>query len=102
LSTVFSFHATAPTHTYTLSLHDALPISAAHPDHLVVCPVGAQPRPPRPLERARRGHRLLDRAGPAPVAPVAARPRRRRGLHDLRSEERRVGKECRSGGWAGE
>src|SRR5256885_14792120 len=70
----FFFNDTATTEIYTLSLHDALPISR--------CPVAlrAGQRPPS----ARR----CGTAGP-PCRPQA----RRRAA---RSEERRVGKECRS------
>src|SRR2546427_12480101 len=89
----FFFNDTATTEIYTLSLHDALPISGEESviaGNVDVAPQAGNKRP-RPL---------LDRAGPllfqkctlardAPAVPTepAVRPR---------SEERRVGKECRS------
>src|SRR5437870_12675782 len=71
----FFFKDTAPTEIYTLSLHDALPISNRHCGaHALVVLAGLE-------------HALL---GDVRVHVAAAQKGRR-------SEERRVGKECRSG-----
>src|SRR3712207_8332590 len=62
----FFFNDTATTEIYTLSLHDALPISrrlVREPDRS-----GAARRPPLPGTE-RRGHRL----GPDPPGPVVGR-----------------------------
>src|SRR3989449_11643660 len=90
----FFFNDTATTEIYTLSLHDALPISARCPE------------PARPLGETGEHRTARGRARPRGREPVgsdrdlrrgAAPPRgRRRGGRRLRSEERRVGKECRS------
>src|SRR2546422_10991063 len=99
----FFFNDTATTEIYTLSLHDALPISG---------PQGV--RVPRP----RRGHQAADPGGDRgavqghrdgrPHDGGAGQAAHRRPLGrpggpaavleegDRRSEERRVGKECRS------
>src|SRR6266496_6801551 len=76
----FFFNDTATTEIYTLSLHDALPIYGH-----------ARPArdlrglwPPHHARRAVRGAVARDREGPGLAG------------HDRRSEERRVGKECRS------
>src|SRR5258708_38629324 len=98
--TLFFFNDTATTEIYTLSLHDALPISAGA-DHRL-----------RAGEEHRVGGVVGDvdvRALDAPGRRGRGRPRLRlrplldalppRGGGDLlrrRSEERRVGKECRS------
>src|SRR2546422_9591446 len=73
----FFFNDTATTEIYTLSLHDALPISRSSPAGESV--VAARPCPP------------------ACAARRAATTGRATGRRDrTRSEERRVGKECRS------
>src|SRR2546430_17270359 len=96
----FFFNDTATTEIYTLSLHDALPISFA-----------AVVRS-RPVQALRAQHVIEDVAPTSEVAEGACR----RAVHELvprsrlavernqvelrrslpRSEERRVGKECRS------
>src|SRR2546426_11966111 len=87
----FFFNDTATTEIYTLSLHDALPISA----HSRGPHDGARALVDRALVEGLRlrGH---GRVGRARLRLLDARrsPRPRR-LED-RSEERRVGKECRS------
>src|SRR5256885_14606785 len=97
-SRFFFFNDTATTEIYTLSLHDALPISG----------IGHRLHPPRSarLDRAAGRHAALlealgqlaaqvlaDQRGlPAALFLVGGRHQRGHG----RSEERRVGKECRS------
>src|SRR2546429_8051495 len=76
----FFFNDTATTEIYTLSLHDALPISIVF---LAAAGVGAWGR----VEA--RGN--LGMAVPAFAVESAAKQDTQR-----RSEERRVGKECRS------
>src|SRR5256885_15046539 len=107
----FFFNDTATTEIYTLSLHDALPIlggAAGHPvrSDRLLWRAGAAPRQRR--WSARRGPR--ERREPvADHRSLPPRHRRRRLAHRLRrravdqaraavarSEERRVGKECRS------
>src|SRR3989339_1660853 len=63
----FFFNDTATTEIYTLSLHDALPISAlAHP---LRWPGRRQIRPPRPAERQdRKSTRLNSSHGPISYA----------------------------------
>src|SRR5690606_41828804 len=75
----FFLNATAPTEIYTLSLHDALPISQSN----------LAKRDPRRNHETRS---VDDRRAPD-VGPTAARPP---GRSRTRSEERRVGKECRT------
>src|SRR5690606_41896264 len=91
----FCFPDPAPPDTYTLSLHDALPISLR--------------RLPAPDPHRRRGlglrpDRVLRHEGAAPARPLhPVLPRRRAGGSlpgGARSEERRVGKEC-GARWAG-
>src|SRR2546422_7651938 len=129
-SSLFFFNDTATTEIYTLSLHDALPISQRLRPHPPIEPPdpqrhrsGAEGRTTQillvgPLERQpadggdRRGVRE-QRAGVAderharaaqPGRPRRSRQRVERGLRGERrykkdverSEERRVGKECRS------
>src|SRR2546430_17457278 len=82
----FFFNDTATTEIYTLSLHDALPISE---------PAHRRPSPPVP-----RPHHLLHGVGQR-VEHAVLDPPRADGVHRdppfrERSEERRVGKECRS------
>src|SRR5205823_15091070 len=62
---LFFFSDPAPPEIYTLSLHDALPISRRRP----ASPPRAPPRPRRPARRPARGA-----PGPAPPARAAARP----------------------------
>src|SRR2546430_16701518 len=74
----FFFNDTATTEIYTLSLHDALPIYQWR--------AGGE----RGGERLREGEGVAGRR-------VVVRPQLPAGLEYLeRSEERRVGKECRS------
>src|SRR5256885_16802201 len=104
----FFFNDTATTEIYTLSLHDALPISPARPARLrlrrriahahrgrsAVEPLS--PGAHHQLLRPHRGHLLhhlggdRPRAAPARAAALSHRP------GQARSEERRVGKEGRS------
>src|SRR3712207_8737371 len=69
----FFFNDTATTEIYTLSLHDALPISRS--------PAPAAPAPPSPPRTGRRSSapRLRSRAGPeprrGPRGPSRVRPR---------------------------
>src|SRR3989449_9666014 len=103
----FFFNDTATTEIYTLSLHDALPISSS----------GAVGRPPRTSWRYGSTSSRLP-GPPYAINSTATRPPpsaamhplddRLEGFHrrlrehampeieDVRSEERRVGKECRS------
>src|SRR2546422_11344215 len=87
----FFFNDTATTEIYTLSLHDALPISPAPDVHHL---------PPllRTDARFRRAGRVPVRGGDADLcrAFAAAVVRAHLAVHQQRSEERRVGKECRS------
>src|SRR3712207_6956920 len=71
ISVVFFFNDTATTEIYTLSLHDALPISR---------PAGKRPPPGSargPARRAPRGRARAPRA-PARATPAYDDPRRRR------------------------
>src|SRR5205814_10497792 len=70
----FFFTHPAPTEIYTLSLHDALPISL-HPRHRDAAPLPRRRRPAHPLADAR-----------APAA-AGARRRTRQGDRRPRSEE---------------
>src|SRR5216683_6979070 len=70
LALFFFFKDPATTEIYTLSLHDALPISG------VMGPAGAVARPGR--HRAHPHHRHLDRPGPARARRARARSVRRR------------------------
>src|SRR2546422_9209576 len=87
----FFFNDTATTEIYTLSLHDALPISEVD---------GSQEHPGLVFEVA--DHRPVQRRAIAVVRAVELRSLV--GVKELdqttlvapRSEERRVGKECRS------
>src|SRR3989454_10984120 len=98
----FFFNDTATTEIYTLSLHDALPISGAGMIDLALLPDG--------------GMHWLDASGPKSSIVLSTRIRLARNLQgyvfgqrardndrtailtrvEERSEERRVGKECRS------
>src|SRR3712207_9258627 len=104
----FFFNYTATTEIYTLSLHDALPISADfyRPAHQIiydtVLDLYGKGEPADPLtvaaELTRQGQ--IARVGGAPYlhtlmssVPTAANA----GYYaKIRSEERRVGQECRS------
>src|SRR3712207_9028288 len=96
---IFFFNDTATTEIYTLSLHDALPISdtvgrrlavlrdLTHPGangtiDVLVAPVRSVLQPLAP--------------GLGDLVPVELGPGDTAELDDVRSEERRVGKECRS------
>src|SRR2546430_17724104 len=85
----FFFNDTATTEIYTLSLHDALPISPVR---------RAETPPSRRPDRARRrgGDRAAHRAGRRGAASAPRPLGRDRSGGRGRSEERRVGKECRS------
>src|SRR6266704_7025243 len=52
----FFFNDTATTEIYTLSLHDALPISEARPAATATARPGTRPRRPPPPPRNRRRH----------------------------------------------
>src|SRR2546429_8445437 len=97
----FFFNDTATTEIYTLSLHDALPISSSAQGVRYTCPMDP--------EIVQIGPGVCPKCGMAlePIdvfAEVEADPEydsmRRRfwvsAALSLRSEERRVGKECRS------
>src|SRR3712207_9246778 len=99
----FFFNDTATTEIYTLSLHDALPISrhgpvlgvgavevAAQGDHQVR--LVPQPADRRDVRRAGHQARVVGRQQAAP----AEGGDHGGGQPPGRSEERRVGKECRS------
>src|SRR2546430_15272762 len=96
----FFFNDTATTEIYTLSLHDALPISTARRD----TGGGVAVRAGRRARGALPGYVDADpdqrpRNRVAHLAPVAQLERPlllRCHAELLRSEERRVGKECRS------
>src|SRR5256885_17035858 len=85
----FFFNDTATTEIYTLSLHDALPI------FVTIFPHGF-------FQRQTRRGRIGGIRSPAQGRDeldnrlLVARHRRELIAHVLRSEERRVGKECRS------
>src|SRR3989449_9899011 len=107
----FFFNDTATTEIYTLSLHDALPISLA----LAGGPARSTRRGPCPADH-RHGAGLTGRFGVGARSPLlvpAGGPGDPQGSlvragrvgrvgadaarrQDARSEERRVGKECRS------
>src|SRR2546430_13661834 len=75
LSFFFFFNDTATTEIYTLSLHDALPISCA-------------PEPRRARSRRLSGHRRrLGRPGGGQSGPGPGRLRRRGERAEVRSEE---------------
>src|SRR2546426_12269854 len=91
----FFFNDTATTEIYTLSLHDALPISRRLleilvPDGVLLVAVDALELL---LERRHLGRRHLRRQ-PGPRSRLVDHVDRLVGQE--RSEERRVGKECRS------
>src|SRR5699024_12642964 len=75
---LLSFHETAPTQIYILSLHDALPISAAS------APAVRPARSGPPWRRYRTAAPWCTGGAPSPPAPAPGQGR---------SEERRVGKE---------
>src|SRR5438270_13710341 len=86
----FFVHDTATTVIYTLSLHDALPISVELADGRRVVPEGI-------VGEKRRGRTVVFTGDTRPCAAVVDAAQ---GADLLihRSEERRVGKECRSRG----
>src|SRR3712207_9467555 len=84
--TVFFFNDTATTEIYTLSLHDALPISA------YLRAIKEVEKLTDDNSEVRLGIAIIRRALEEPVRQIAANA----GLEGSRSEERRVGKECRS------
>src|SRR3712207_9212547 len=107
LSLFFFFNDTATTEIYTLSLHDALPISVREVQAHEV--QAEHPDPQWLVVPGQRGAGQIVEAGAAPRAAIALAVRLgiipamtgdRRALAvwtaDARSEERRVGKECRS------
>src|SRR5204862_6212215 len=80
MSSFFFFTDPATTDIYTLSLHDALPISHRHPDH-------GSPRPHAPGRLSDALLRLLHlRDGGLPPVPGSA-GRRHASADPLRSEE---------------
>src|SRR5438552_17177294 len=76
---VFFYNHPAPTDLYTLSLHDALPISSTTTVS------------PRPIFRS-----VARPCGLAEFGPAATMISNASASPPSRSEERRVGKECRS------
>src|SRR2546429_8692896 len=89
---VFFFNDTATTEIYTLSLHDALPISIFAPHHPArKCSTSSGAVPGQPPLRRASEFRPDTSSNDGRGNPRGAA---RRGIH--RSEERRVGKECRS------
>src|SRR5256885_17038365 len=87
----FFFNDTATTEIYTLSLHDALPISAALA--ALLGDVAANRRPTRAVTLAEA--RLSDGQVLRAANDLFIGPRSHTSAL-YRSEERRVGKECRS------
>src|SRR5947209_18393882 len=81
----FFFNVPATTNIYTLSLHDALPI-------------WRRPRPsgPSPVRWGAPFRSLAPNCEKALPSEPAKVPK---GVADARSEERRVGKECRCWWW---
>src|SRR2546427_9795787 len=120
----FFFNDTATTEIYTLSLHDALPISIPGYTPAPSARSAAAPEPPVPTDRYRRSaeqhggwaaasartgaaarHTSATAAAPTtrwhrsaarPPCPTAPRAPGRTAPARARSEERRVGKEGRS------
>src|SRR5919108_4259515 len=91
----FFFNDTATTEIYTLSLHDALPISrlAQQREHVAIADRGAT----EPNAGLAQRHFEPEVAHHGADDRPPQRPRRLQGSRDhVRSEERRVGKECRS------
>src|SRR2546422_9946495 len=91
----FFFNDTATTEIYTLSLHDALPISVRRRHAEIGFVIEANGRiPPLGRKLLPRARRALERTGSRrrsnPLGAAEAMRSR------ARSEERRVGKECRS------
>src|SRR3989441_11359838 len=98
LSFFFFFNDTATTEIYTLSLHDALPIYHPLPPPAGAGdPVGAEPGRDEEAADLRRLAENELAIGSVRLGAVDE-PDRLRGRErgDARSEERRVGKECRS------
>src|SRR2546426_12845791 len=101
----FFFNDTATTEIYTLSLHDALPIShdrrvlylqgpgGNENDHLFLLDTTGTARDLTPGDSLKAV--FVDWAGDDSSFFYATNGRDRR-FFDVRSEERRVGKECRS------
>src|SRR5947209_18153944 len=100
------FHTTPTPQIYTLSLHDALPILSRRRRPGDAARPSGHPGGPAPAAGAGRARRLaaeLDRRLQLAQDRRDDRTDAQRLLDDgveIRSEERRVGKECRSGGWA--
>src|SRR3712207_9336783 len=100
----FFFNDTATTEIYTLSLHDALPISAARPlpnssaSRFLFCFLSGTGRKSGFGCSRRAGCTSpSNRHGSFPLPPELRDGCERKGRRtSLRSEERRVGKECRS------
>src|SRR2546425_11902043 len=89
----FFFNDTATTEIYTLSLHDALPISRAGSCAAPPAPCAARPRAAPPGVRG-GSRRTSRRSRPWRLRSPSLLHHDDAGLE--RSEERRVGKECRS------
>src|SRR3712207_9129070 len=94
----FFFNDTATTEIYTLSLHDALPISG---DRGPVGRAAVELVGGAPVQGDRRGALVLGDPPRVEVGDVVgvdadAGLHRHRDVPGGRSEERRVGKECRS------
>src|SRR2546425_12425909 len=87
---LFFFNDTATTEIYTLSLHDALPISPALPvAPEVVATNCAAVVAPKPVVSLAVPSRTISLVAAVPLLITAI-------VAPERSEERRVGKECRS------
>src|SRR3712207_9250165 len=80
---LFFFNDTATTEIYTLSLHDALPISRARQDHW--SPTAARP-PPHRRRRTRR-RRGDERSGLARRFPVGIAARSEEHTSELQSRQ---------------
>src|SRR3989475_5237891 len=89
VSIFFFFNDTATTEIYTLSLHDALPISAPRIDPAAERLPARRDRLPRQAVRAGAGRALLDRAPGGIVPHGGAQSRRRR--HEQRRSLRLPG-----------
>src|SRR3712207_8072646 len=76
----FFFNDTATTEIYTLSLHDALPISRLQPRLALLAALGLQ------LRRALRGRRVLARGGQIGLQDLAL-PRSEEHTSELQSRQ---------------
>src|SRR3989454_9399168 len=90
----FFFNDTATTEIYTLSLHDALPISGARASRQAPEPVGRDPALPcralRQIRRRQRGRATRDPALDVLGQPQAHQLHRHAALHGAPGEGRRA------------